>query len=157
MNEYLTKLETNQVLSSNITYMDKSKVANPKLSYLIPVFNALQDISTRAWSLNNIFDVLVIPKELEVFLFSFQVFGRIDDIPDGVNTTEFKLIYQDKSVVATCEPLTGELVRGFVKFSAHFRLVKFQKPGKYHFEVTHNGVNLKGTDKFYFTVIKQNG
>ncbi len=143
-------------VSFNISYMDKSKPANTKLLYLIPVFRAIQDAKTANWTLADIFDVLVIPKELKFAIISFQVFGRIEDVAESENSaTVIKIIHtKSKSQLAT-NKLAGSLVRGFVKFSAEFNFVNFEKEGQYHFEVIHNGKRLTGANKFYFTVVKQ--
>lgn len=134
--------------------MDKTKPAKTQLSYLIPAFRVIQDLSTRNWTVADIFDLLIIPKELESTIVSFQVFGRLEDVPSGNNTTVIRILHSDGSELAT-QTLNGELVQGFVKFKAEFNFVKLEKEGRYHFELTQNAKKLTGGNKFYFTVVKQ--
>jgi hypothetical protein len=138
--------------AGNIRNMADAK-KKVQLSYIIPVQTAIRDSVTRNWSVIGIIDYLHIPNEFPSFIASFVAFGKLENIPDGTVKAEIKLIYEDGSVVDVSK-LSGEVQAGSVEFAASFNNVKFDNPGRYHFDVEFNSVRVPGGDKFYFQVVK---
>jgi len=126
----------------------------PELVYLLMVWNAIKDESSKKWSLINIFERIIIPANLEFLYQSFDVACRINNVHPGESKTEVKIISPDRKVFAT-SPLSGTLVAGDVSFVAKFTLLKFIQTGRYTYRVIHNGKVLAGTNNYYFDVTKQ--
>lgn len=131
------------------------KIMKPFLAYLIPVNSVVQDKLSNKWTLSNLFDIISIPKSSEFSFQTFQVFGRIDNVPDGPSTTVVSIVNEDGRETAKAAPLSGVLKKGSVQFYAEFLSIQIKEPGRYFFRTTLNGKELSTSKHYYFDVSKK--
>lgn len=138
---------------ASIVYKQDDMPTTPELGFLLTANKALQDSITRQWSFIDITNAFFMPKSLNFLYQTVHVGGRILNVPAGLNKTVVSIVDPEYKLVIAQE-LSGQLTQGDVDFAARFNLVKFEKLGRYHLKVIHNGVPLKDDDKFYFQVQK---
>lgn len=132
----------------------KPSNSQPNLSYLITTLLAIKDEVSHNYTLASIIDFIHIPKSFDSYVLSFAVFGRLENLAEGPNATTVNIIHEDGVQLAT-STLNGTLRPGPLEFTAAFNYVRFEKTGRYHFQVIHNGSEIPGGEKYYFRVMKQ--
>jgi hypothetical protein len=124
------------------------------VAFLIFANRVIQDAISGKWSYIDVFDEIVIPASLDYFYQSFNIGGRLNNVPAGETKMELRLIDPNDLVFAT-QVLTGTLQKGDVGLTAAFNLLKFVLPGIYTLQIFFNGAELPTSNKYHIKVSKE--
>ncbi|MFA5093465.1 MAG: hypothetical protein WC543_05970 [Candidatus Omnitrophota bacterium] len=126
------------------------------LNYIFVCMRGIKDEGTKNFSYIDVFDTLFISKENDFIWWSLCVGGSVYSNIDGSMKLEVTFVYPDGVTISPASTIAGDNVhKGQVYFTAGFPMIKFTQAGKYKLRVSLNGEELKGSNEFYFNVVKQ--